>query len=86
MMLWIGVGLELVERTTKMSKRMTVTAKVSAMAMLCAVPLMAANITEDEMTKTPSIYGFTMKSIDGKDVKLSTYDGGVLLIVNVASQ
>lgn len=33
-----------------------------------------------------SIYGFTMKSIDGKDVPLSTYKGKVILIVNVASE
>ncbi len=67
-----------------MNKRLTVAAKVSAM--LCAVPLMATNVTEDEMAKASSIYEFTMKSIDGKDVKLSTYEGGVLLIVNVASK
>jgi hypothetical protein len=52
----------------------------------CAVPLVAHTSDEDEMTKPSSIYEFTMKSIDGKDVKLSTYEGGVLLIVNVASQ
>jgi glutathione peroxidase len=33
-----------------------------------------------------SIYDFTVKDIDGKDVPLSTYKGKVLLIVNVASQ
>ncbi|MGB9702086.1 MAG: glutathione peroxidase [Candidatus Kapaibacteriota bacterium] len=33
-----------------------------------------------------SIYDFTVKSIDGKDVKMSDYKGKVLLIVNVASK
>jgi glutathione peroxidase len=33
-----------------------------------------------------SVHEIAMKSIDGKDVKLSEYKGKVLLIVNVASQ
>lgn len=33
-----------------------------------------------------SIYDFTVKTIDGKDLKLSTYQGKTLLIVNVASR
>jgi len=32
------------------------------------------------------IYDFSMKSIDGKDVSLSEYEGKVVLIVNVASK
>jgi len=37
--------------------------------------------------KNPSsIYDFTMKNIDGKDVPLGQYKGKLLLIVNVASQ
>jgi len=32
------------------------------------------------------LYGFSMKSIDGKTIPLSTYQGKVLLIVNVASK
>jgi glutathione peroxidase len=36
--------------------------------------------------KTASIYDFTVKDIDGKEVKLEQYKGKVLLIVNVASQ
>lgn len=35
--------------------------------------------------ETKTIYDFTMKSIDGKDVPLSNYKGKVVLIVNVAS-
>ena len=33
-----------------------------------------------------SIFDFTMKDIDGKDVALSAYQGKVLLVVNVASK
>jgi len=33
----------------------------------------------------PSLYSFTMKTIDGKDKPLADYKGDVLLIVNVAS-
>jgi glutathione peroxidase len=33
-----------------------------------------------------SVYDFTMKNIDGKEVPLSTYKGKVLLLVNVASK
>jgi glutathione peroxidase len=35
---------------------------------------------------TESLYDLTAKDIDGKEVKLSKYKGGVLLIVNVASK
>jgi len=33
-----------------------------------------------------TIYGYTLKDIDGVDVPLSCYAGKVVLIVNVASQ
>mmetsp|Transcript_48305 Transcript_48305/g.103578 ORF Transcript_48305/g.103578 Transcript_48305/m.103578 type:complete len:146 (-) Transcript_48305:576-1013(-) len=33
-----------------------------------------------------TIYDFTVQNIDGADVKLSEYDGKVVLIVNVASK
>jgi glutathione peroxidase len=33
-----------------------------------------------------SVYDFTVKNIDGKDLSLSVYKGKVLLIVNVASE
>ncbi|MCC2546799.1 glutathione peroxidase [Hymenobacter sp. BT175] len=41
------------------------------------------NATE---TSAASVHDFTVKSIDGKDVKLSQYKGKKLLIVNVASE
>lgn len=39
-----------------------------------------------DLSPPQSIYGFTMKDIDGQDVKLKSYRGKVLLIVNVASR
>jgi glutathione peroxidase len=36
--------------------------------------------------KVPKALNFTMKNIDGKDVKLGDYQGKVLLVVNVASE
>jgi len=36
--------------------------------------------------KTPDALNFTMKDIDGKEVKLSDYQGKVILMVNVASK
>jgi glutathione peroxidase len=36
--------------------------------------------------KKPLIYDFTLKSIDGKEVKLDQFRGKTLLLVNVASQ
>jgi len=40
----------------------------------------------EKKKKVPKALSFTMKSIDGKKVKLSKYQGKVLLIVNVASK
>jgi glutathione peroxidase len=37
-------------------------------------------------TAPPSIYDFTMKTIDGKEVKLSKFKGKKILIVNTASK
>lgn len=36
--------------------------------------------------KVPPVLNFTMKSLDGKDVDLSKYEGKVILVVNVASK
>jgi glutathione peroxidase len=38
------------------------------------------------MLEAKTIHDFTVKSIDGKDVKLESYKGKVLLIVNTASK
>ena len=39
-----------------------------------------------EGSKPMSVHDFEMNSIDGKSVKLSTYEGKVLLLINVASK
>lgn len=53
--------------------------KLSLMLMLVlAVGLTASHVT--------SIYDFTMKSIDGQPVKLKSYKGKVVMVVNVASK
>lgn len=39
-----------------------------------------------EMTDHKSVYDFTVKNIDGKEVHISDYKGKVLLIVNTASE
>jgi len=46
----------------------------------------SSNATEQEPTKVSKPLSFTMKSLDGKDVDLSKYEGKVVLIVNVASK
>jgi glutathione peroxidase len=54
---------------------------------IVAVPgCSASNATEQEPTKVSKPLSFTMKSLDGKDVDLSKYEGKVVLIVNVASK
>ena len=46
----------------------------------------ASSATEKEPTKVSKPLSFTMKSLNSKDVDLSTYQGKVVLIVNVASK
>ncbi|MBD3223726.1 MAG: redoxin domain-containing protein [Caldithrix sp.] len=46
--------------------------------------LMFSHIDASSMQK--SIYQFTMENIDGKPVSLDTYEGKVILVVNVASK
>jgi glutathione peroxidase len=43
-------------------------------------------LKEGEKMAEKSVLDFTMKSIDGDDVKLDSYSGKVLLLVNVASK
>ena len=61
-----------------------------ALLLLIAIVAMpgcsASNATEQEPTKVSKPLSFTMKSLDGKDVDLSKYEGKVVLIVNVASK
>jgi glutathione peroxidase len=53
--------------------------KLSLIAILCAVAATMA-------AQASNIYDFTMKSIDGQPVSLSSYHGKVVLLVNVASK
>src|SRR5438270_7600532 len=53
--------------------------------MLLAV-FAAAQTKPAGVTKVPEALNFTMKSIDGKVVDLSKYQGRVVLMVNVASE
>jgi glutathione peroxidase len=46
----------------------------------------AAVYAEEKKDAVPPALDFTMKSLDGKNVDLSKYDGNVVLIVNVASE
>lgn len=48
-----------------------------------AMPVMAGDGGKKGAT---SVYDFEMNAIDGKSVKLSSYEGDVLMIVNVASK
>jgi glutathione peroxidase len=56
-----------------------------ALAVLAALPI-AAIAAEDKDKKVPAVLNFKMKSIDGKDVDLSKYQGKVIMFVNVASK
>lgn len=44
------------------------------------------NPSPSEPPKAASLYEFTLKNIDGSDVKLETFRGKVILIVNTASK
>jgi glutathione peroxidase len=46
----------------------------------------ASNATEKEPSEVPDPLSLTMKSLAGKDVALSKYEGKTVLIVNVASK
>ncbi|GAB3726357.1 glutathione peroxidase [Hymenobacter agri] len=72
----------------KKSLLLTLATAASAVAFIAAKPANSIAMTETaETTAAPtSVYDFTVKSIDGKDVKLSQYKGKKLLIVNTASE
>ncbi len=56
------------------------------MGILAAAMTLPLSAGEGSKAGAKSVYDFEMNSIDGKPVKLSRYEGKVLLIVNVASQ
>jgi len=60
-----------------------------ASILILAISCNAANSQEAnkaETTGAQSIYDFTMKDIDGKDISLSQYKGKIIVIVNTASK
>ncbi|WP_046246210.1 glutathione peroxidase [Hymenobacter terrenus] len=67
---------------------LTLATVATAAAFIAAKPAApTAMTTPAETTAAPaSVYDFTVKSIDGKDVSLSKYKGKKLLIVNTASK
>lgn len=54
--------------------------------LVAGVLLAPASADEKGATKVPAALSFKMKTLDGKDVDLATYQGKVVLFVNVASQ
>ena len=67
---------------------LTLATAATALVLFAAKPAApTAMTTPAETTAAPaSVYDFTVKSIDGKMVKLSKYKGKKLLIVNTASK
>lgn len=67
---------------------LTLATAAAAVVFIAAKPANPLAMTElIETTAVPtSVYDFTVKSIDGKEVKLSKYKGKKLLIVNTASE
>jgi glutathione peroxidase len=58
---------------------------LTALLLLAPVSVRADDKVKGEK-KVPPVLNFTLKSIDGKDVNLSQYQGKVVLFVNVASK
>ncbi|MET4076805.1 glutathione peroxidase [Hymenobacter sp. UYCo722] len=68
---------------------LTLATAATAVVFIAAKPATLTTMTEETTATTAapaSVYDFTVKSIDGKDVKLSQYKGKKLLIVNTASE
>jgi glutathione peroxidase len=62
---------------------------IPILALSLSTPTFSANATKSAKESKPvkaSVYSFTMKDIDGKEVPLSKYKGKVVMIVNVASK
>jgi glutathione peroxidase len=57
-----------------------------SMAGITLVGCQSSNAVEQESKNVSKPLGFTMKSLDGKDVDLGKYQGKVVMIVNVASK
>ncbi|MGY3087861.1 glutathione peroxidase [Hymenobacter sp. UYAg731] len=71
----------------KKSLLLTLATAATAVVFIAARPAAPlAMTTPAETAAAASVYDFTVKSIDGKEVKLSKYKGKKLLIVNTASK
>jgi glutathione peroxidase len=72
----------------KKSLLLTLATAATAVVFIAAKPATPSAMTEttETIAAAPSVYDFTVKSIDGKEVKLSKYKGKKLLIVNTASK
>ena len=73
-MTWVKIGL------------VAVVAAVTAGIALAYWYGMIFNPTPSEPVNAASVYDFTLKDIDGHDVKLDKYKGSVVMIVNTASR
>jgi glutathione peroxidase len=62
----------------------TLTTCAGLAVLACALSVAVA--ADQGGKNVPGVLNFTMKSLDGKDVDLSQYQGKVVLIVNVASK
>jgi len=69
----------------KIGALLVVIAVVAAVALAYGYGLIL-NPTPMEPVNASSVYDFTMKDIDGSDVKLDKYKGSVVMIVNTASR
>lgn len=71
-------------------KRLTTSTLVLVIISIFLISITACSGGDAVATTTPlaekSIYEFTIKDINGNDVKMDQYRGKVLLVVNVASQ
>ena len=54
--------------------------------LICLLFLLPYSAQDSPMANSSPLYGFTMKTIDGKERSLAEYKGKVLLLVNVASE
>jgi glutathione peroxidase len=61
------------------------TVLISFFSLLILSSILAAQQKEKMAVDQKGLYGYTMKTIDGKDKSLADYKGKVLLVVNVAS-
>jgi glutathione peroxidase len=61
------------------------TAVLGLAAVLAAGPALFAADKDSPDKKAPAVLNFKMKSLDGKDMDLSQYQGKVVLLVNVAT-